>query len=156
MRFARKKGLKMCIWIIVFRLGSLGFLLGLFGLGCFCLLGGCLLGLHELGDYLLVLLPCLSLGLEGPQLVPLEDLLPSESLLGDESLDLGGLVEGLVSLLDFSLDHVLPHVVYSSSLLVVPESEDFSDGLGPLGSESSWSLSVGQTLNFVLTLLCNS
>ena len=107
------------------------------GLG---LLGGLLL-LEVLGEELLVgdvgllgLLPVLSL-------VSLVDDLSSDSLLGDQSLHLGRLVEGLVSLLDLSSHDVLGHIILGS------EGEGLSDGRSSLGSESSGSDGVGETLD---------
>jgi hypothetical protein len=62
-------------------------------------------------------------------------------------LDLWGLVEGLVSKLNFSSDDVLSNIILSLS-----EDESFSNVLGSLWSESSWSVSVGKSSNFTFTL----
>jgi hypothetical protein len=59
--------------------------------------------------------------LEACEFVSLFDLLSSDSLLSNESLDLGGLEESLISLLDFSSDDVL------SDIISLSESEDLSD-----------------------------
>jgi hypothetical protein len=88
---------------------------------------------------LLVLLPVINLGFLG-------DGLSSESLFGNESLDLWSLVEGLVSLLDFSSNNVLGNIILLS------ESESLSNVSNSLWTESSWSLSVGKTLVLVFTL----
>lgn len=93
-----------------------------------------------IGSELLGLLEALNLGL-------LSELLSSESLLGDESLDLGALVEGLVLLLDFAADNVLSHVV------VLAESEHLADVAGSLGTESAGLVVSGHTFNISITLL---
>jgi hypothetical protein len=59
--------------------------------------------------------------LEASEFVSLVDLLSSDSLLSNESLDLGGLEESLISLLDFSSDDVL------SNIISLSEGEDLSD-----------------------------
>jgi hypothetical protein len=88
---------------------------------------------------LLVLLPVINLGFLG-------DDLSSESLLGNESLDLWSLVESLVSLLDFSSNNILGNIILLS------ESESLSNVSNSLWTESSWSLSVGKTLVLVFSL----
>ena len=82
----------------------------------------------------------------------LVDSLSSESLLGDESLDLWSLVEDLIILAlflpgDGSSDNVLGNIILSLS-----EDESLSDVLGSLWSESSWSVGVGKSSNLSLTL----
>lgn len=111
----------------------------------FGLLGSLLL-LKILGEELLVsdvlllaLLPSLSL------LSLVEDL-SSDSLLGDESLDLGGLVEGLVSSLELSSHDVL------SDIVLLSQHEGLSDPVGSLWSESSWPDAVGESLDVLLAL----
>ena len=79
----------------------------------------------------------------------LVDSLSPESLLSDESLYFGGLVEGLVALLDFSPDDILSHVI------LLPQSEHLSDVVGSLGSKSSWLVTIGNTLNLTFSLLCD-
>ena len=79
----------------------------------------------------------------------LVDSLSSEPLLGDESLDLGRLVEGLVALLDLSSNDVLGDIVLLS------QSEGLSDLVDSLRSESSWLVIVGEALNFTWSLLEN-
>lgn len=115
------------------------------------LIGGLLL-LKVLGEELLIsdmsllrLEPSVLLG-------SLVDSLSSDSLLGDESLDLWGLVEHLIvfalNLLgDGSSDNVLGDIILSLS-----EDESLSDVLGSLWSESSWSIGVGESSNLSLTL----
>ena len=78
--------------------------------------------------------------------------LSSESLLGDESLDLWSLVEDLVLLAlnllgDGSSDDVLGNIILSLS-----EDESLSDVLGSLWSESSWSVGVSESSDLSLTL----
>ncbi len=93
-----------------------------------------------LGSELLGFLEALKLGL-------LIKLLSSESLLGDESLDLGALVESLVALLDFTADNIL------SDIVLFAESEDLSDVGSSLGAEST-GLDVGShTFDISITLL---
>lgn len=106
-----------------------------------------LLLLEVLGEELLVVDVSLSAGLVVLNLVSLVDSLSSESLLSDKSLDLGGLEEGLVALLDFSPDNVLPDVVF------LLEEESFSNVVGSLGSESSWSGGISESGDFLLSLL---
>jgi hypothetical protein len=80
-------------------------------------------------------------------LLLLVDSLSSESLLSDESLYFRGFVEGLVTFLDFSPDNVL------SDIILLPESEHLSDVVGSLGSESSWLVTISNTLNLTFSLL---
>ena len=115
------------------------------------LIGGLLL-LKVLGEELLIsdmsllrLEPSVLLG-------SLVDSLSSDSLLGDESLDLWGLVENLIVFAlnlhgDGSSDNVLGDIILSLS-----EDESLSDVLGSLWSESSWSIGVGESSNLSLTL----
>ena len=73
----------------------------------------------------------------------LVDGLSSDSFLGNESLDLGGFVEGLVSKFDFS-----SHDVLSDIVLLLSEGEGADDVVGSLGSKSSRSGAVGEAGNF--------
>lgn len=97
-------------------------------------------GLFVLGPELLLLLVSEHLGL-------LDHSLSPESLLGNESLDLGGLVEGLVALLDLAPHDVLPHVVG------LAESEHLPDVVGSLGSELPGLLAVGDAFDLGVSLL---
>jgi hypothetical protein len=143
---------------------SLGGLLGrgsgllLFnGLGCWllvflgsffvALLGGDLFFLEIVREELLVLGFVFLGGLEPVELGLLCDSLPSESLLGDQALDLGGRVEGLVTLLYFSAHNVLSHVVLLS------QTEEFSQVRHSLRAESSGLLLVGNSRDILLSLL---
>ena len=92
------------------------------------------------GSELLGLLEALNLGLLG-------ELLSSESLLGNESLNLGALVEGLVLLLDLATHNVLSHVV------LLAESEDLTDVGSSLGAEAAGLVVGGNTLDVSITLL---
>merc|ERR1711966_538225 len=78
----------------------------------------------------------------------LVDSLSADSLLGDQSLNLGGLEEGLVSggVRDLTSNNVLGDVVLSS------EGEGGSDDIGSLGSESSGSLSIRESFDFTFSL----
>jgi hypothetical protein len=143
--------------------GSSGLSRGSSGLGGSSLGGGsldfnglsntvsvCLSLLDVLGEDLVVLdLVDLGLFVSG-ELVSLFDSLSSDSLFSDESLDLGGFVESLVTLLDFSSDYVLSHIVLLS------QGEGLSDGRGSLGAESSGLVTIGNTFDFGITLLDDS
>lgn len=124
--------------------GSLG--LNLLGISSVLLLVSSLLLLEVLGEELLVGDSVLLTGLPVLNLGFLVDGLSSESLLGDESLDLGGLEESLVALLDFSSDNVLSHVI------LLLEHECFSNVVSSLGSESSGLGGIVESLNFLLSL----
>jgi hypothetical protein len=111
------------------------------------LLGGSLLLLEVLGEELLISDMSL-LGLDpGLLLVSLVDELSSDSLLGDESLNAWGLVEGLVTELDLSSDNVLSNIILGLS-----ENESLSNVVGSLWSKSSWSLDIGKADNVLLSL----
>jgi len=87
-----------------------------------------------------------------PQACPLvNEVLPSETVRGDETLDLGSPLDGLGVILleqsDLVLDDVFPDV------LVLLQVEKLSDFGGPLGSEGSGLDGGGQTLDVLLALL---
>lgn len=106
--------------------------------------------LDVLGEDLVVLgLVVLGLLVSG-ELGSLVNDLSSDSLFSNESLDLGGFVESLVTLLDFSSDYVLSHIVLLS------QDEGLSDGRGSLGAESSGLVAIGNTFDFSITLLNDS
>ncbi len=110
-------------------------------------MGGSLSFLDVLGEDLVVLgFEFLGL-LEVVDLGLLDEVLSPESLLSDESLDLGGLVEGLVTLLDFSSNNVLSNVVALS------EGEDLSDVAGSLGAESAGLVVGGHAIDVGIALL---
>lgn len=106
-----------------------------------------LLLLKVLGEELLVSNVSLLTGFPGFLLISLVDSLSSESLLGNESLNLWAFVEGLVSLLDFSSNEILGDIV------LLLEDESLSDSVGSLWSESSWSWDISETLDLLLSLL---
>jgi len=134
-------------WSLDWGLGDwLGFLLLLEGEVELGLLGSLLL-LEVLGEELLISDAGLFAGLPSVLLDLLVEGLSSDSLLGDESLDLWGLEEGLVASLDFSSDNVLGHIVLLS------EGESLSDGVGSLWSKSSWSLDISEAGNLTVSLL---
>ena len=77
----------------------------------------------------------------------LEESLSSESLLGDESLNLGGLVESLVALLDLTANDVLSDVV------LLAEGEYLSDVGGSLGAESAGLVVGSDSVDLSVSLL---
>lgn len=98
-----------------------------------------------------IVLGLLFLGfLESVDLLSLHELLSSDSLFSNESLDLWWFVESLITLLDFSSNNVL------SNIVLLSESEDLSNVAGSLGAESSWLVTVGNTFDFLVTLLDDS
>jgi small subunit ribosomal protein S6e len=99
-------------------------------LGVFLLSGGTLLGSIFLKE-LLIGLSSIAGGLDSIDLASLEGHLSAYSLLGDHSLDVRGLVVGLVTLLDFAVDDVFADVVKFSV-----ESEGAHDSHASLSSES--------------------
>lgn len=86
-------------------------------------------------------------GLPLGDLASLVLLLAAESLVGDETLDARGLIEGLVTLLDLTADDVLGNII------LLAENEGFLDLANSLGTESTRLLVIGETGNFILTLL---
>ena len=106
--------------------------------------------LDVLGENLLVLSSELLGLLVAVELFSLEEGLSSESLLGDESLDVGGLVESLVTLLDLTAHNVLSHVV------LLTEGEDLSDVASSLGAESAGLVVRGDTFDLSISLLDDS
>merc|ERR1712216_27525 len=119
-------------------MGSLGLLL----------VSGLLL-LKVLGEELLIGDVSFLGSLPSTDLTSLVDSLSSDSLLSDESLDLGRLVEGLVTLLEFSADDVVGEVILASESILL------SDLASSLWAESSFTLLVGKAGNFTGTLLEN-
>lgn len=103
--------------------------------------------MQALGQKLGVLGSSVSLGLGVLNLVSLHSSLSLESLWGNESLDLWSLGVGLVSLGDLSSDNKVSNVV------LLGQTEELSDVVGSLWSESLWSLDVGESLDVGVTLL---
>ena len=142
----------MCSW----RSSFLGF--GLFcRLPLLCLLG--LLLFYELRDELLILL-LLFLGcLVAVLPFPLDQLLPANSFLGDQPLNLGSLVVCFlffvsVFILDIlgnrTMDDILSNIIF---LLVKVESG--SDVVGSLFAQASGSSFGGYLLDLLVTLFDN-
>lgn len=153
------------LWLFVGSsgLGSLGWLgwgsfdlnwLSSGDLGSIGLLGGgdtgSLLLLNVLVEQLFVFFDVGFGGLVAVLLVTLDHELSAEALLGDESLDLGGLPEGLIFALDGAAVHVLANVV-----LALDESVHFCDLGSSLGGESVGVFAIGAALDLLLTLLDN-
>jgi len=107
-----------------------------------------LLLLNVLGEESLVLLGGLLGDLVTVDLLLLDGALAAESLLGDESLDLGGLVEGLVGALDLTTDNILADIV-----LLLVEGESLDDVVAALHAELVGAVNVGDTLDLLITLL---
>jgi len=82
------------------------------------------------------------------------ECLSSEPLVGDESLNLGGLIESSLGttfflgwLLDFPSDNALPWVILLS------ECEGLPELVGSLWSKSSWSVGISESGNLTWALL---
>lgn len=122
-------------------------------LGLFLLLGslGGLLLLDVLGEEGLVLLGVLLGGLETVSLGLDDRALAADTLLGDKTLDLGGLVESLVSALDLTANNVLADIV-----LLLVKSEGLNDVVAALHTESVGALDIGHTSDLTVTLLGNA
>ena len=106
--------------------------------------------LDESGKSFFVLSSEFLLSLVSQDLSLLLDYLSSKSSLSDKSLDLGGLVESLITFLDFSSDNVL------SNIISLSQSEDLSNIVSSLRSESSGLITVSNTFDFSLSLLNDS
>ena len=86
--------------------------------------------------------------INGNYLVSHASALALEGDRGDQTLDLGRDQLGLLALLlDGAADDVLGDGV---ALL---EGEQLADVVGALGTETTWDLLIGETLNLALTLL---
>lgn len=107
--------------------------------------------LSEFFEDLLVVSGGLLGSLPSSLLVGLIDSLSSESSVSDQSLDLGSLIsDGLAFLFDLSSDDE------SSDIIILGQSEKFSDSGGSLGSESLGKLGVSETSDGLFTDLDNS
>jgi len=112
----------------------------------FSVLSGLLLSVFF--EDLLVVSLSLSGSFPSGLLVSLVNSLSSESVVSDQSLDLGGLSsDGLAFLFDLSSDNK------SSNVIILVQSEELSDLGGSLGAESLGDLIVGQTFDIGFTLL---
>ena len=78
-------------------------------------------------------------------------VLSAETGLGDETLDLGGLIESLVLALDLTGNNVLANIV-----LLLVEREGLDDVVSSLGTEAVGTLNIGNTSDLLLTLLNNT
>jgi len=118
-------------------------------LGSLSLLG--LLLLHVLGEELLVLSSALLGVLEAVLSLLLDGALSAEALLGDQTLDLGRLEEGLVGTLDLTAHNVLAHII-----LLLVEGKGLDDVVAALHAEAVGALDVGDTLDLLVALSDNS
>jgi hypothetical protein len=93
----------------------------------------------------------LFVGFPGVNSVSSVENLSSNSLLGDESLNIWGFVESLSILLsNLSSDNVL------SDIIGLSKDKSFSNVSGSLWSKSSWSLGIGKSFNFTFSFDENS
>jgi len=88
--------------------------------------------------------------LDSGDLVSLDDVLSAESLLSHHTLDSGGLVEGLVTLLNFTVNDI------AFDIILLFEVEVLDDSVLSLLSESVGVLNIGESGNFLFTLGDNS
>lgn len=110
-----------------------------------------LLLLSVLGEELLVALSVLlGVGPAGLGLL-LDDGLATEALLGDHALDLGGLVDSLVSAFDLTLDNVVADIV-----LLAVKGKGLDNVTTTLGAETVGTIDVGDTVELLLALLDDS
>lgn len=110
-----------------------------------------LLLLSVLGEELLVALSVLlGVGPAGLGLL-LDDGLATEALLGDHALDLGGLVDSLVSAFDLTLDNVVADIV-----LLAVKGKGLDNVTTTLGAETVGTIDVSDTIELLLTLLDNT
>ena len=116
---------------------------------CSLLLSLLLLGIG--GEELFVLLKVLTSGLVTTNDLSLVLVLSAETGLGDETLDLGGLIESLVLALDLTGNNVLANIV-----LLLVEREGLDDVVSSLGTEAVGTLNIGNTSDLLLTLLNNT
>ncbi len=107
-----------------------------------------LLLLDVLGQELLVLGGGLLGGLEAVGLLSLDESLSTETLLGDEALNLGGLVVSLVTALDFTTGNIFADVV-----LLAVEAEHGGDVVLSLFEEAGTDVLVSAAGDFLITLL---
>jgi hypothetical protein len=78
-------------------------------------------------------------------------LLSANTLLSNESLDLGGFPEGLVATLDGAAVDVFADIVFT-----LDQGVHLSDVGGSLGSSAIGAVSIGDTVDILLSLLDNS
>jgi hypothetical protein len=124
-------------------LGNFSSLAGSLGLGLL------LLGVG--GEELLVLLDTGASILVAVDGLALDEVLAAETSLGDHALNVGGLVESLVSTLDLTGNDVLADII-----LLLVESEGLDDVVATLGAESVGALDIGDTFNLLVSTLDNT
>ena len=116
--------------------------------------------LDVLRHELLVLLLLFLGGLVGIKLSPLGNRLSAETLLSDESLDLGSLVVNSVFLLTRLVSALLLNLtandVVSHIILFLVKVEESADSVSSLLTEAVWSISVGDLCDLLLTLFDDS
>lgn len=105
---------------------------------------------QTLSQQLSVLRSSVSLLSSVVDLLGLQSSLSLQSLRSDQSLDLWSLGEGLTVLLNGTSDNVV------SNVIVLGQTEELSDVVGSLRTQSLWGGDIGQTLNVRLTLLDDS
>lgn len=105
---------------------------------------------QTLSQQLSVLSSSVSLLLGVVDLLGLQSSLSLQSLRSDQSLDLWSLSVGLTVLLDSSSDNVVSDVV------LLGQTEELSDVVSSLRTQSLWGGDIGQTLDVSVTLLDNS
>lgn len=105
---------------------------------------------QTLSQQLGVLSSSISLLLSVVDLLGLQSSLSLQSLRGDQSLDLWSLGVSLTVLLNGSSHNEV------SDIILLGQTEELSDVVGSLWTQSLWGGDIGQTLNVVVTLLDNS
>ena len=116
---------------------------GLVGLGLF------LSGLSFLGvalEEFLVVSVCFLGGLDTFNLVFLDRGLSAETFFSDHALDSRGLVEGLVTLFNLTVDNIASDIVF------LVKVEVLDDSVSSLLSKSVSNFNIGDSSNFFLSL----
>jgi uncharacterized protein YaaW (UPF0174 family) len=102
---------------------------------------------QTLSQQLGVLSSSISLGLSVLNLQGLQVSLSLQNLWSDQSLDLWSLGVLLLTLDNLSSDNVL------SNVILLGQTEELSDVVSSLWTQSLWNLDISQTLELVVTLL---
>lgn len=105
--------------------------------------------MQSLGQQLSVLSGSVSLLLSVVDLLGLQSSLSLQSLRSNQSLDLWSLRVSLTVLLNGSSHNEV------SDIVLLGQTEELSDVVGSLRTQSLWGGDIGQTLNVLLTLLDN-
>lgn len=79
-----------------------------------------------------------------------EQLLSSDSLFCNQSLDFWCFEESFIFSFDFSVNNVF------SNIILLSKSKDFSNIVSSLRSDSSWSVSISDAFDFSVSFLDNS